>query len=150
MAKSKYGKYIIKKPQSWVAPGDGQEKRPAPEQRTQILYMDSTFIKEAPFFTVCNWTWSNTNLTPSTPHTHNFDELYAFVGSNPERTSDLCGEIEIWLGDEKHILTETCLVFIPKGLQHGPVVYRRVDRPIFNFVTGVMPSYSLKNNLNSP
>jgi hypothetical protein len=148
MTESKYGKYILKRPQSWVSPGDGQEKKPAPEQRTQILYIDSTFIKEAPFFTVCNWTWPGTKFS-SEPHVHEFDELYAFVGSNPENTSDLCGEIEIWLGDEKYVLTETCLVFIPKGLQHGPVTYKRVDRPIFNFVTGVMPTYSIKKNLPS-
>ena len=143
MTETKYGKYILTKPKNWVPPGDMGERKPTAEQRTQILYIDSTFVKEAPFFTVCNWTWPGTDLAPSPPHVHDFDELYAFVGSNPEDTSDLCGEIEIWLGDEKHVLTKTCMVFIPKGLKHGPTIFKRVERPIFNLVTGVMPTYSV-------
>jgi hypothetical protein len=57
---------------------------------------------------------------------------------------DLCGEIELWLGDEKHILTKSCMVFIPKGLKHCPLVFRRVDRPIFHFSAGPARAYDRK------
>jgi hypothetical protein len=33
------------------------------------------------------------------------------------------------LGDEKHMLSKTCSIFIPKGLEHCPLIHRRVDRP---------------------
>jgi hypothetical protein len=40
------------------------------------------------------------------------------------------------MGEEKHILTKSCLVFVPKGLKHCPFIVRRVDRPIFHFTSG--------------
>ena len=49
---------------------------------------------------------------------------------------DLGGEIELWLEDEKHTLTRTCIVFVPKGMMHCPLTVRRIDRPIFEFTTG--------------
>ena len=69
------------------------------------------------------------------PHRHNYDEVLCMFGTNPEDPYDLGGEVEFWLEDEKNILTRSCIIFIPKGLQHCPLIYRRVDRPIFNFTT---------------
>jgi len=53
----------------------------------------------------------------------------------------LGGEVELWLGDEKHILTESCVVFAPAGIAHCPVYFRRVDRPIWFFATGPQKTY---------
>lgn len=143
MAKTKYGKYILTRPQAWVPPGDldANNEMPPPDKRSQVLYIDARFVKGASLFAECNWIWPGSYTATTLPHSHDFDELMAYIGSNPEDTSDLCGEIELWLGDEKHILTKTCLVFIPKGLEHGPLVFKRVDRPIFNFATGATTTY---------
>jgi hypothetical protein len=75
-------------------------------------------------------------------HTHPFDEVIAFVGTNPDDPQDLGGEIELWLEDEPYILAKSCLVFIPKGLKHCPLIVRRVDRPIFHFITGPEGTYA--------
>ena len=136
MAETKYGKYILTRPQAWVPPGDLSDKMPPTERRTQILYVDDRFLRGASLWVECNWIWPGSYESPSPPHTHDFDELMAFIGSNPEDTSDLCGEIELWLGDEKHILTKSCVVFVPKGLKHCPLNFLRVDRPVFHFTTG--------------
>lgn len=142
MAATKYGKYILTKPRAWVPPGDLSDEMPPPERRTQVLYVDANFLKGASLFAECNWIWPGSYASPSPPHAHDFDELMAFIGSNPDNTADLGGEIELWLGDEKQILTETCLVYVPKGLKHGPLIFRRVDRPIFNFATGAVTTYT--------
>jgi hypothetical protein len=61
--------------------------------------------------------------------------MIGFFGSNPEDPYDLGGEIEFWLEDEKHILTRSCLIFVPRGMKHCPLILKRVDRPIFHFST---------------
>ena len=65
-----------------------------------------------------------------------FDEVIAFFGTDPDDIHDLCGEVELWLGDEKHIIDKSCMVFVPAGLNHCPLRFNRVDRPIFYFTAG--------------
>jgi len=46
---------------------------------------------------------------------------------------ELGGEIEFLMGGEKHTITKTCLIFVPKGVNHCPVLIKRIDTPIFMF-----------------
>ena len=55
---------------------------------------------------------------------------------------DLGGEIEFWLDDEQYMLTKSCMVYVPKGLKHCPIVFRRIDRPIFHFLMVTGGDYS--------
>jgi hypothetical protein len=34
------------------------------------------------------------------------------------------------------VITKSCVLFVPKGVAHGPLRIRRVDRPFFHFATG--------------
>jgi hypothetical protein len=143
MAKTKYGKYIVydaKLPIPKVAPRPTLP--PGEKTGTIVLYADDTVIKRA-FYLNCALIWKASDCgSPGIVHSHeNYDEYVGFMGSNPEDPHDLCGEEEFWLGDEKHILTKSCAVFIPKGLLHCPIYFRRVDRPIFYFSTAPSTTY---------
>jgi hypothetical protein len=54
------------------------------------------------------------------PHSHDFDEIIGFAGTNRNYPRDLCGEIEFHMGGETLTLTKTCLIFIPKGTRIVP------------------------------
>ncbi|GAI16848.1 unnamed protein product, partial [marine sediment metagenome] len=69
-------------------------------------------------------------------HSHDYDEILGFFGSDMEDIRDLGGEVELWLEDEKHIINKSCLVFIPKGMKHCPLYFKRIDKPIFHFSVG--------------
>ena len=60
------------------------------------------------------------------------------------RTGNLGGEVEFWIEDEKHMITRSCLIFIPGGMKHCPLLLTRVDRPIFHFSTVTSGEYVLK------
>jgi hypothetical protein len=135
MAETKYGKYIITKPKSKIPQTDWGKESSASERLTRVMFLDNEVLKGA-FYVECAWFTKGFDEAAPLPHAHDFDEVLAFFGTNLEDPSDLCGEIEIWLDDEKHVLTQSSAVFIPKGLKHGPLVIRRVDRPIFHFATG--------------
>lgn len=145
MAKTKYGKYIITKPKPLAPPtSSGAPAGPPPGASKRVTYLDGDILKGA-FYVECAWCLKGSGNAAAPAHTHDFDEVIAFSGTNIEDPSDLCGEIEFWLGDEKHLLTKSCLLFVPKGLKHGPMIVRRVDRPIFHFATGLGGTYEMKN-----
>jgi hypothetical protein len=134
---TKYGKYII----TGTKPGlehpsfrqDAAEV--AAGDHTRLVYLDEDVIKGA-FYVECVWYWKGSENSIVDAHIHPFDEVLTFFGTNPDDPEDLCGEVEIWLEDERHILTKSSLIFIPKGMKHCPLIIRRVDRPIFHFSTG--------------
>jgi quercetin dioxygenase-like cupin family protein len=78
------------------------------------------------------------------PHTHDHDEIIGFFSNDAQKPYDLGGEIEIWLDDEKQIITKSCMIFVPAGMKHCPLILRRVNRPIFHF-TVVRAGRYIKN-----
>ncbi|MFX1538843.1 MAG: hypothetical protein ACFFDI_32035 [Promethearchaeota archaeon] len=145
MVNSKYGKYIVTdlkhdiSEASWVPPmpvaGKGKGGR--------ILFLDSEVVPGA-FYVETVWEYLKPTDPPKPPveaHTHDFDEVFGFFGTDLNDPYNLNGEIELWLGDEKHTLTRSCLIFVPKGLRHSPLIVKRTDKPIFEFTTGFSSMY---------
>lgn len=140
MARTKYGKYIITK-----------TDEPPRNRRTKDTYQFNTLwihekmkgaLKDA-FYLETNLVRSPGETTPQMkPHKHDFDEYIIFQGTNPDDPFDLGAEVEFWLGgEEKHILTKTCAIFIPKGMYHCPFKFTRVDRPFVFITTGPSNTY---------
>ena len=142
MADTKYGKYIISdysgRPESDVRDED-KFLKVLPNISVPVAYLDNNMINGS-FYAECMWYHTATDIQVE-PHTHDFNEILAFFGSDPGDYHDLCGEIELWLDDEKHILTKSCMVFIPKGFTHCPMILRRIDKPVFHFSLGPAETY---------
>ena len=77
------------------------------------------------------------------PHSHPGVEILGFLGSNPEDPSDLCGEVEIYIEGEKHVLTKSTYIYLPAGVKHVPLYINRVDRPILHFFVTLTDGYSM-------
>jgi hypothetical protein len=132
MGGSKFGKYIV----NTLQMPESKKKIAAEYEKyaKRILWLDDDVVEGA-FHMNTAWYLKAASSLENTPHTHDTDEIIGFFGNNPEDPYDLGGEIEIWLEDEKHILTKSSLVFVPAGMKHNPLILRRVDRPIFHFTT---------------
>jgi hypothetical protein len=97
--------------------------------------------------------WGNANLTMALscitqpflmikePHKHEFDQFLCFLGGNPMNFGDFDAEVEFTIGEkrEKRIIISTSIIFVPRGLIHGPLNFKRVDKPIM-FLDVVMAS----------
>ena len=143
MTASRYGKYIVtdlKMPES-------KQKIAAEYSKfaTRILWLDENVVDGA-FHMNTAWYLKPTTMLESAPHSHDTDEIIGFFGSNPDDPYDLGGELEIWLEDEKHIITRTCMIFVPAGMKHCPLILKRVDRPIFHFTTVTGGQYTKEDN----
>ncbi len=149
MAAGKYGKYIIDEDLMPPEPAalrklmDDQARAGRTIDRTLLLGIQDSILKGA-FFVGCEIIWGLTGdgpVTIETPHRHDFDEIIGFAGCDRRSPRALGGEIELWLGGEPHVLTRSCLIFVPRRLEHCPIYFRRVDTPIFMFEAGSGPGY---------
>jgi hypothetical protein len=75
-------------------------------------------------------------------HSHDFDELICLFGSRRDDPRNLGGEVELWLEDEQYFVTKSCVVFAPRGMNHLPLYFRRVDSPILFMTMGNGNSYT--------
>jgi hypothetical protein len=142
MAELKYQKYILT---DLKLPEEIQEMAPEYNERaTRILWLEDWIIKGAPSI-ITSWYWKATEIEGTPSHTHDFDEVLGFFGSDTQNPRDLGGEVEFWLEDEKYMLTKSCLIFVPRGLRHCPLRVTRVDRPIFFLAVSTTSKYVKEN-----
>lgn len=132
MEESKYGKYIVT---DLVVPEEKKRIENAYSRYARrILWMDENVVEGA-FHMNTAWYLRAAETLEDRPHVHDADEIIGFFGNDPDHPHDLGAEIEIWLEDEKHVITRSALLFVPAGMKHCPLILRRVDRPVFHFTT---------------
>lgn len=112
---------------------------------SEMYYLADSVIKGA-FYMTCVMVQELKGGTPvvhaeGKAHSHDFDEVLLFTGTDPDDPHDLGGEIEIWIEDEKHIITKGCMIFIPKGIKHLPLIFRKIGRPIYFITAGNVRKY---------
>jgi quercetin dioxygenase-like cupin family protein len=134
MAEKQHGKYMITQPKPNFVPNFFGPPAQFVEAN-RMAFLDDEVIKGG-FYVETVWFTKGAEEIAVHPHTHDYDEVLAFYGSNTDNPDELGGEIEEWIDDEKYIITKSCLLFVPRGIKHGPLIIRRVDRPIFHFATG--------------
>ena len=139
MTERKYAKYIVT--EDLMSPPPPEFAKMAEERRKSGNYLESTHmfslnekIAEGAFYVDCVWFWDKkgTEVTQDEiAHSHDFDEVWIFTGTDRDNPRDLGGELDFWLEDEHYIIDKSCIVYLPRGLKHGPCGVRRIDKPIF-------------------
>jgi hypothetical protein len=132
MDTTKYGRYVIQRP-----PGKGGF---GPE----FIYTGETDYKSD--FTIMFLRITEPVLMEETAHSHDFDMYLYFLSFDPDNMGDLGAEIEMGLGpeQERHIITTPASVYIPKGLVHCPLHFKRVDKPIMFVHASISSKYYKK------
>jgi len=128
MAGKKYGKYLVKKPAREVnvtVPG-GVKGREYPT----MTYMSNDLVPGCNVYLELGWIWDVPDPNPHIlEHCHDYDEVVLHIGSDLNNPEDLGAEIEFVVGGETLIIDKTSALFVPKGVKHGPLTWKRVDRP---------------------
>jgi hypothetical protein len=134
-AKTRYGKYVVKKPL-----GKGKF---GPE----LIYTGETDYKSN--FTMMFLRITEPVLMEEYAHTHDFDMYIWFLSMDPENMDDLGADIEIGLGPEReiHKITTAASVFIPAGMIHCPLNFIKVSKPILFVHATLASQYTKKETL---
>jgi hypothetical protein len=141
-----HGKYVVTQPkQNLVIPGWAGNLQQ--DTSTRVMYLDSEVIKGA-FYVECVWFWptEKEDKASPAPHTHDYDEVIGFFGTDPNDLSDLGAEIEFYIDGERNVMTETFLAFVPKGVVHCPLNILKITRPVFHFAAGQGKDYVGESN----
>ena len=132
---SKYGKYVVTE---LIMPEEKQKiDAEYSKYANRILWMDENVVEGA-FHVNTSWYLKAATTLADKPHVHDTDEIIGFFSNDPGKPYELGGEVEIWLEDEKQVITKSAMIFIPAGMKHCPLILKRVDRPIFHF--SIVPS----------
>jgi hypothetical protein len=138
MAKRKYEKYVMSGP--WP-------KSVNPEVIAPSIHFEGENNGEGSNLTFTR-SWITQPFTMiKQPHKHDdFEQIVFFMGGNPTDVKDFGAEIEYFLGEEgeKYVITTPTMVYVPKGLIHGPLTFKRIDKPIEFIDVVLAPKYVRK------
>ena len=150
MTESKYARCIVTEdlmppmPEAMVKAMEDQTEEGKILDRTMLLGIMDSIVPGCSLFAGCEMLWGLPGGKPvdiEIPHSHDFDEVIGFAGTDRRHPRDLGGEIEFLIGGERHTITKTCLIFVPKGVEHCPITLKRIDTPIFMFEAANDPKY---------
>lgn len=139
-----YGRYIVQTLQPPPVPPEFAEIYKQWGRR--LLWMDDNVVPGS-FQMNTTWYHAAPDMRPlykHEEHSHDYDEMIGFIGSNPEDPYDLGGEIEFGINGELHRLTRTSIIFMPAGIKHLPLSIIRLERPILHFSISMNPTYEFK------
>jgi len=125
MAKSDYGKYIVKKPVY-----DSKELPIKNYQSPPMTFISNSLIPGSNNYAQLGWIYGLPE--PSTvigEHTHDFDQIIIYWGSDANTPQDLGAEIEYYISGQPITFNTTTGIFIPKGTRHGPVTWNKFRFP---------------------
>jgi hypothetical protein len=124
MAKSKFERYVVRKPIYEAGPGFKGRQSPT------MTFMSSKQVPEANYYIELGWIWEMPEPNPHIhEHVHDYDEVVIHWGGNPEMPQVLGGEITFYVGGQPITFNTTTAVFIPKGVPHGPMIWRKFEFP---------------------
>ncbi|OGO42684.1 MAG: hypothetical protein A2137_01725 [Chloroflexi bacterium RBG_16_58_8] len=138
MAKQKNAKYYIYKDKpNLKMPAYQHPTNPGYTKR--LAYIDEATVPGAEFGCETMWLLPGDKTRDGQKmldkNTLPYGKFIGFFGYNYDDVRDLCGEVELWIGGEKHIIKNSFAAFIPAGLEHGPMIIRNITRPIFHFTS---------------
>lgn len=139
MSDSGHGKYIVTE----FTPPHVDPKFEALRSQFQrgILYLDDKVVPGAIQMS-CVWYLKPMTESLIKAHQHEVPEIIGFFSSDHTKPYELGAEVEFWMENERFVLNKTCMIFVPAGMMHCPMIFRRVDRPVFHFSTLLQGTYS--------
>ncbi len=137
MAERKYGKYFLTEPQL-------RTKFAIPTMAPSALVEAKTHFGADSNLSLA-WRYIvKPMVMDEIPHAHpDFDEFLVFLGGNLENMFDFDADIDISMGKEREIcnIDKATIVYIPKGLFHCPINFKRISKPVLFQPIPLTPAY---------
>ncbi len=117
MAASKYDKYMVTISKGRRGPGVWlMSEELVPGCNVNIMY---NWIREQP----------KPNPMHQAMEAHDYDEIIVNLGTDPQHPEYLGAEIEGYIEDERHLITNTTALFFPRHVAHGRITWKSFEKP---------------------
>jgi hypothetical protein len=89
------------------------------------------------------WAAGSMGAVPYSPHAHDFNQVMVWLGADPADMGELGAEVELCLGEEgeKHMITTSTAVAVPRGMPHFPANITRMDKRFVFMTVSCAPEY---------
>ena len=125
MPASDSSKYVATGPAYEIIPAIATAGRTPP-----LTLVSNSLIPGADMYVEAGWIVGMPEPNPHIEeHVHDYDEIIMHIGIDPEDQEDLGAEIEIYVDGEPHLISKTSSIFVPKGVKHGPLIWKSFSRP---------------------
>ena len=127
MVASNYEKNLVRKPRYEVTAGNV-----AGRQYPTMTMMSNDLVPGVNTYIEIGWVYEMTEPNPHIfehSHRENCNEIVLHIGSDPYNPEDLGAEIEFMVDGKPLVFDTTSALYIPAGVKHGPVTWRKVTRP---------------------
>jgi len=96
-----------------------------------MTIMSNNLVPGSNVYIELGWVWEMPEPNPHIfEHKHaKYNEIVFHIGNDPNNPEDLGAEIEFTVGGEPLVFDRTSALFVPAGVSHGPVVWKKVRRP---------------------
>jgi hypothetical protein len=119
-----YEKYLVRKPLYEAFPGIRNRQSPT------MTFLSAAQIPEAKCYLELGWINGLPDPNPHIyEHVHNYDEIILHWGNDHETPQELGAEIEFYIGGQPITFNTTTGIFIPRGVRHGPLTWKKFHRP---------------------
>ena len=102
-----------------------------PRTTKSMRYMDDKVVPGCEFGCDNMWLLPAKEQKVMDANKQPYDRFFGFYSYNYENVRDLCAELEVYIGGEKHIVKRSGAIFIPANLEIGPMIFRDIKKPIF-------------------
>ena len=120
-----YEQYVIRSPMREAGPPhvDGR-------QNPTMTYLSRVQVRSVDNYLEFGWIWDVPR--PSIPKMRhdNYDEIVFHIGSDPDHPEALGGVLQFGIGDELLQFDRTHCAYVPRLLDHGPLLWKEVRRPL--------------------
>jgi hypothetical protein len=110
-----------------------------PKYTRPVAHIDEEVIPGAEFG--CNTMWllpgekSKAGQQVMDEHTAPHGTSITFNAMNYEDITDLCAEVEFWIGGERYTIRKSFGAYIPPGVKQGPLIIRNITKQIFCMIS---------------
>ncbi|MBN1631034.1 MAG: hypothetical protein JW990_14830 [Thermoleophilia bacterium] len=120
-----YESYVVRSPIREAGP-DYVEGR----QNPTMTYMSGTQVIGVKTYLEIGWIWDAPNRPIPRMRHDNYEEIVCHAGSDPANPEDLGATMRFDVGNELTEYDTTHCVFLPRKLDHGPLIWSEVRRPM--------------------
>jgi hypothetical protein len=127
MAARDWQKNLVSKPHYEVTAGKMKGR-----QNPTMTLMSSDLVPGSNVYAEIGWIWDMPSPNPHIfehSHREGCNEIVFHIGSDPNNPEDLGGEIEFVVEGQPLTINTTSALFIPAGVKHGPLTWKRFTRP---------------------
>jgi len=122
-------KHFVSQPAYEVVPPEDVKGR-----RGAMTLMSNNLVPGSNFYIETGWVFGMPDPNPHIhEHAHDYDEIVIHLGTDPAHQEELGGEIEFMVDGRPLTINKTSAVYVPKGIKHGPLTWKKYNRPHLEF-----------------